>query len=109
MKSSPWLLCGFLGCLAASCGFLFAQAQTDKGPPNPKKGVQQVRAGMTPAEVRNLMGAPVRTARQILHRRYLEQWSYENPDLVWIEFNCIKGQEPYVLAVHAFGAAKPGP
>jgi hypothetical protein len=109
MKTAPVFLCRWMGCLAASCGLVLAQAREDKGPPTPAKGVQQVRAGMTPNAVRDLMGPPTRVARQILYRRYLEQWSYGHPNRVWIEFNCVKGQEPTVLTVHQPGAGKPGP
>jgi hypothetical protein len=95
--------------LAASCAFVLAQGREDKGPPDPAKGVREVRAGMTPKVVRNLMGRPPRIARQILYRRFLEQWSYDTPNPVWIDFNCVKGQEPIVLAVHRPGGDKPAP
>jgi hypothetical protein len=91
---------GLFGLLSASFSILMAQTRKDEGPVDPVQALRQVRAGMTPKEVRNLVGRPARIARQILYRRYLEQWSYDNPRLVWIEFNCVKGQEPYVLAVH---------
>ena len=65
-----------------------------------------VRRGMTPAEVRQILGPPARVARQILFRRHLEQWVYDQPEAVRVEFNCVRGEEPYVLTVtHAAGLA----
>jgi len=59
-----------------------------------------IRAGMTPAEVRQLKGAPERIARQHVNRRYLEQWIYDHPTPLWVEFHGVKGQEPRVVQVH---------
>jgi hypothetical protein len=53
----------------------------------------------TAAELRQLLGPPQRIARQILYRRYLEQWSYDDPLLLHIEWDCHKGQEPQILTV----------
>jgi hypothetical protein len=58
-----------------------------------------VRRGMTPTEVRQLLGPPARVARQILFRRHLEQWIYDQPETIRVEFNCVRGEEPYVLTV----------
>lgn len=66
-----------------------------------------VRPGMTLAEVRRLRGNPPRIARQHLNRRYLEQWFYDLPTPIWIEFSCIRGQEPRVLRVHPPPLAPP--
>jgi hypothetical protein len=54
---------------------------------------------MTPAEVRDRLGPPARVARQILYRRHIEQWVYDTPAARRVEFNCVRGQEPYVLHV----------
>jgi hypothetical protein len=102
------VLGSLIASLVASCTLLLGQARQDKATPNPGQGIQLVRAGMTPTEVRDLVGPPARVARQILYGRYLEQWAYDKPYRAWIEFNCVKGQKPFVLAVHA-GAAKPVP
>jgi hypothetical protein len=47
---------------------------------------------MTPEEVRRKLGAPRRTARQVLYNRYLEQWVYDRPARVHLEFDCPRGQ-----------------
>jgi hypothetical protein len=60
-----------------------------------------VRPGMTQAEVIASLGQPQQIARQVLFRRYLEQWTYAAPSRVVIEFDCLKGQDPRVLTVHA--------
>ncbi len=61
--------------------------------------VSQLRPGQSQDEVRRLLGSPRYTARQILYRRYLEQWVYEGPDAVRIEFDCVRGKEPQILTV----------
>jgi hypothetical protein len=66
----------------------------------------EVRPGMTGMEVQNLLGKPDRVARQILYRRYLEQWTYERPSLL-IEFHGSKGQEVYVQTVHHLVPGRP--
>jgi hypothetical protein len=64
------------------------------------------RPGMTADEVRRALGPPDRVARQILHRRFIEQWCYEKRAL-WIDFAGSKGQEPRVVHVHGAGAGPP--
>ncbi len=58
-----------------------------------------VRRGMTAAEVRQLLGPPVRVARQALYRRHIEQWVYENPQPIRVILNSVRGEEPVVTAV----------
>jgi hypothetical protein len=70
---------------------LVAREQLD--PPTRIRNIKQVRAGMTADEVRTLLGRPSRTARQILYRRYLEQWQYDEPDGLWVEFSRGKNRE----------------
>ena len=73
----------------------------------PASGPVQVRIGMTEDEVRRLLGPPRRFGRQILFRRYLEQWTYDRPVPLWIEFNAIQGQELQVQTVHELPLSKP--
>jgi hypothetical protein len=61
----------------------------------------RVGRGMTTAEVIAALGQPQRIDRQILSQHYLEQWTYETPARLVLEFDCRKGQEPRVLTVHA--------
>jgi hypothetical protein len=68
--------------------------------------IEKVRPGMAADAVRQLLGQPNRIARQILYRRFLEQWIYDEPAGLWIEWDCLKGQEPRVLTVHVPGLAK---
>jgi len=63
--------------------------------------------GMSQAQVRQFLGPAKRIARQILYRRYLEQWLYEGPRAVRIEFDCVRGNEPQILTVHALSPANP--
>jgi hypothetical protein len=61
-----------------------------------------VRKDMTAAEVQKLLAPrkPDRVARQILFRRHLEQWIFDDSG-VRIEFDCLPGEEPRVLQVIA--------
>jgi hypothetical protein len=72
----------------------------DRNPPLIKAvDLNELRPGMSAAEVRQKLGAPRRTARQILYGRYLEQWTYDAPLQVRIEFDWRKGQERQILTV----------
>jgi hypothetical protein len=54
---------------------------------------------LPPARVRNLLGPPKGIGRQILYRRYLEQWTYDRPVAFGVVFEGLKGQEPRLRAV----------
>jgi hypothetical protein len=58
-----------------------------------------VRKGMTPAEVQARLGPPSRVARQVLFRRHVEQWAYDGPQHLRVEFCCTRSAEPYVTAI----------
>ena len=72
---------------------VFAQALRTE--PRELKSLDPIRRGMNQAEVRALAGPPVRTSRQILFRRHLEQWHFQEPP-GWVEFNCPRGEEAVV-------------
>jgi hypothetical protein len=72
---------------------------------DPKPEVQ-VREHMTRDEVLDALGPPKRIARQILYRRYLEQWIYENPSVI-VEFDCVKGQPAHVFHVYRSESTQP--
>jgi hypothetical protein len=61
----------------------------------------QLRAGMTPAEVRLVLGPPHRIARQILYHRYLEQWLYNAPASLRVDFDFPRGQAARLVSVAA--------
>ena len=67
--------------------------------PEPPPDPTRLAKGMSQAEVRQLLGPPKHIARQILYRRYLEQWVYGGPNAVRIEFDCVRGKEPQILNV----------
>ncbi len=68
---------------------------------------QKIQRGMTPYQVRGRLGPPKRVGRQILYKRYLEQWTYDGPGPLIVEFDCVKGQEAHVLNVHQPNPTKP--
>jgi hypothetical protein len=78
----------------------------EREPPDGAPDLNRLR-GMSQAEVRNLLGPPKHVARQILYRRYLEQWVYDGPNAVRIEFDCVRGREPQILTVHPLTAPRP--
>lgn len=57
----------------------------------------RLRHGMTPEEVRKLVGPPKRIARQILYHRAREQWLYDPPFPARLQFDCRRGQQPQLL------------
>jgi hypothetical protein len=60
----------------------------------------RVSTESTSTEVRKLLGDPARTSRQIIYRRYREQWTYNGRPAALIEIECIRGQQARVLRVH---------
>jgi hypothetical protein len=60
--------------------------------------VDPLRIGMTATEVRAALGSPDQISRQVLHRRYIEQWFFKKKN-VWINFDGSKGEEPRVRYV----------
>jgi hypothetical protein len=64
----------------------------------PARAFDKLQAGMSPEQVRQLVGAPPLIARQILYHRYREQWIYDAPILARLTFECIRGQKPRLLS-----------
>jgi hypothetical protein len=58
-----------------------------------------IRKGMTASEVRQRLGPPVRIVREVLYRRHIEQWVYEIPHPIRVQFSCIRGDDPFVTEV----------
>jgi hypothetical protein len=93
----------------AAWGVFPATAAVEPPPAQPPEDVDlgRLRPGMTQDEVRQVLGPPQRVARQVLYRRYLEQWLYERPRPVRVEFDCVRGQPPQVLSVQPLPLPKP--
>jgi hypothetical protein len=66
-----------------------------------------VRRGQTVAEVRQRLGPPARVSRQILFRRHIEQWHYDAPVSLQVEFNSVRGEEPYVCSILQLSPGSP--
>jgi hypothetical protein len=98
MRRSPLILLGFV------LPFLMSARPEQRQVP---AQVDKLHAGMTQAEVWQLLGPAQHVARQILYRRYLEQWLYEGPIAVRIEFDCVRGKEPQILTVHPLTPPQP--
>jgi len=70
----------------------------DKDRDNPKPAFDKLKRGMTPEQVRQLVGAPKHIARQMLYHRYREQWVYDVANPVRFTFDCPRGQKPQLLS-----------
>ena len=66
-----------------------------------------ITRGQSPAEVRARLGPPLRVSRQVLFGRHVEQWAYEEPRPFRVEFNCVRGEDPYVCAILQLSPARP--
>jgi hypothetical protein len=64
-------------------------------------------AARTPVAVRELLGPPRLVLRQVLYRRYVEQWHYDTPLTLCVVLEGVKGQGPQVQNVLVPGAGKP--
>jgi hypothetical protein len=74
-----------------------------QAPPAAPRPLESVRRGMTPDEVRQLLGPPPRIARQLVFGRYLEQWVYPPPTAARVEFLAERTGPPTVRAVRPSG------
>ena len=64
-------------------------------------------AARTPAELRELLGPPRQVLRQVLYRRYREQWHYDTPLSYGVVIEGAKGQEARVHGVLVPVTARP--
>jgi hypothetical protein len=62
---------------------------------------------MSPRKVTELLGKPQRKSRQILHRRYVEQWLYDSPLALCVEFEAAAGQKLRLQSVHLLSSRNP--
>ncbi len=49
-----------------------------------------------PQEVTEILGTDKAIHRQLLYRRYIEQWTYRTPLRLILVFECPKGQDPFL-------------
>lgn len=69
----------------------------DKDNEDAPRPFAQLKRGMTPQQVRQLVGAPKHIARQIFYHHYREQWLYDAASPVRLTFDCPRGQKPQLL------------
>ena len=84
-------------------GVLLADPPEKRTPAERKQNYLDLRPGMTSEDVKRHLGEPDRRPRQILYRRYLEQWIYDEPAGLWVRIDCLKGQDPRVVTIHPPG------
>jgi hypothetical protein len=63
----------------------------------PVSDFDHLKKGMSPDEVRKLLGSPKRIARQILYHRHVEQWIYDLPHRGRVHFDCPRGSKPQLI------------
>jgi hypothetical protein len=71
--------------------------------------LQRLRQGLppdpehaSPQRLQQILGGPPRrVARQILYQRHLEQWFYDKPAPLRLDFDCRPGQPPRLTGVAA--------
>src|SRR5262245_10474759 len=111
-RKSPCWRCGLVWAALAVLGLFWATgpASGAEPPPRPDPGIarpfdpSRLKPGMSATEVRDMLGSPKHTARQILSGRYLEQWTYDGPTPVRIEFDWRKGEEKQNQSVEPLSA-----
>jgi hypothetical protein len=68
-----------------------------------ERRINAVEIGLSPNQVRLLIGAPRHVSRQVLYHRCLEQWIYDSTFPVRLEFEYPRGQEPRLQSVQWLG------
>jgi hypothetical protein len=76
-------------------------------PPPEPESADRLRRGLSREEVRQLLGPPARVARQILYQRHLEQWIYDRPRPLRLEFDCPRGRESQLTSIGPFQPGRP--
>jgi hypothetical protein len=61
---------------------------------------------LSPDQVRELLQQPQRKSRQVLFKRHIEQWFYDPPLALCVEFECVLGQKPRLVSVHLLSRRK---
>jgi hypothetical protein len=72
--------------------------EANKRTHDPVQDFAKLKRGMTPEQVRQLVGVPKQIARQILYHRYREQWIYDAAVPVRLTFDCPRGHPPQLLS-----------
>ena len=72
-------------------------ARTERESEEAMRPFAKLERGMSPEQVRQLVGVPKHIARQIFYHHYREQWHYEAAVPVRLTFDCPRGQKPQLL------------
>ena len=75
--------------------------------PSAPPPLNRLMRGQTAEQVRKLLGRPNRVSRQILSDRHREQWGYDRPQPVRLEFECLRGQKARLLRGRLLHPDKP--
>jgi len=67
-----------------------------------------IRVGTPAADVQHQLGAPKRIVREVLYRRHIEQWVYENPQEFRVQISWSPGEVPIVTGVIRPGSGNSG-
>jgi hypothetical protein len=95
----------FLGSFLALASHTAAEpagtGKADGADEPPRVDPTTIPQGTPASEVRHLLGVPKHVSRQILDGRYVEQWTYDGPTSIRLEFDWRKGEEKRLQRVQA--------
>lgn len=87
---------------------LAAATHSPHAPIEDERAPGQLRLGMSPQQVIDAIGHPLRTSRQVLAHRSIEQWQYGQPRPRRLVFHCMRGQKPVLHSARDL-PAQPAP
>jgi hypothetical protein len=102
LQSIPLADPGATPALRRRAGKLLAQVAPADREESARKLIPLLAAAApTPEAVQQLLGPPQQTCRQVVYRRYLEQWTYDLPVPLCVTWQASPGNEMRLEAVHA--------
>lgn len=93
----PRMLCGLVVTVVVGIGV----PSTARGGPPPPRALPTLSPGLSPREVEDRLGLPVRRSRMVYLHRLIEQWHYGSPHYLRLTFEVVRGQSPTLLRVQS--------
>jgi len=102
------LLVAVLALILLRSGVAGFPNRVDRVPADLMRSFAKLKPGMSPDQVREIVGPPKQIARQILYHRYREQWVYESTTPLRLTFDWPRGQLPQLLPLPKGRSEKDG-